>query len=289
MDDSLSLRGHVALVTGAGRGIGRAHALLMAERGASVVVCDMGVQADGSGRDLAVAEAVAEEIRAAGGRAVGDGSDVSTFDGGARAVAAGVAAFGKVDIVVNNAGLTGGASIEDVDETGLARQFAVHVYGSVGTTKAAWAMMKAQGWGRVINTVSEAAFPSKVTGGRGGGLGYGTAKAAVWAATFGLAGEGIQHGITVNAISPGAFTRMNEAMFEAVPTDLDLDPIHVARVAAWLASDDAGDVYGRVIHAAGGHLREYVMARHADTPLVRRLTRTQKIQPSEPGSGRSST
>jgi NAD(P)-dependent dehydrogenase (short-subunit alcohol dehydrogenase family) len=93
----------------------------------------------------------------------------------------------------------------------------------------------------------------------------------VWAATFGLASEGIPHGITVNAISPGAFSRMNEAMFEAAPTELDLDPMHVARVAAWLASDDAGDVYGRVIHAAGGHHREYVMARHANTPLIERL------------------
>lgn len=271
MDESLSLKGHVALVTGAGRGIGRAHALLLAERGASVVVCDIGAQADGSGRDLSVALALVEEIRAAGGEAVADGSDISTFDGGASAVAAGVAAFGKVDVVVNNAGLAGGASIEVVDEAVLARQFAVHVFGSVGTTKAAWAMMKAQGWGRVINTVSEAAFPSKVTGGRGGGLGYGAAKAAVWAATFGMASEGIRHGITVNAISPGAFTRMNEAIFEATPTDLDLDPMHVARVAAWLASEDAGDVYGRVIHAAGGHHREYLMARHAKTPLIERL------------------
>ena len=271
MDKSLSLEGHVALVTGAGRGIGRAHALLLAERGAAVVACDVGAQVDGSGRDPSVAETVVEEIRAAGGTAVPDGSDISTFDGGASAVAAGVAAFGKVDIVINNAGLTGGASIEDIDEIVLARQFAVHVYGSIGTTKAAWAMMKARGWGRIVNTVSEAAFPSKVTGGRGGGLGYGTAKAAVWAATFGLASEGIQHGITVNAVSPGAFTRMNEAMFEAAPTNLDLDPIHVARVAAWLASDDAADVYGRVIHAAGGHHREYVMARHAHTPLIERL------------------
>jgi NAD(P)-dependent dehydrogenase (short-subunit alcohol dehydrogenase family) len=245
----------------------------MAERGAKVVCCDLGVAIDGSGSDTSVAEAVAREIRDLGGEAVADNSDISTFAGGATAVATAVEAFGNVDIVVNNAGTTGGSSIEEVTEDVLARQFAIHVYGSVGTTKAAWPLMKAKGWGRVINTVSEAAFPSRVTGGRGGGLGYGTAKAAVWAATYGMAADGIGHGITVNAISPGAFTRMNEAMFQAAPTDLDLDPMHVARVAAWLASDDAADVNARVIHVAGGHHREYLMERHADTELIARLTK----------------
>lgn len=268
-----SLEGHVALVTGAGRGIGHAHAMLMAQLGAKVVCCDLGVELDGSGNDKSVAEAVAAEIRDHGGEAVADTSDISTFAGGAAAVQAGVDAFGKVDIVMNNAGTAGGASIEEVTEDVLARQFAVHVYGSVGTAKAAWPIMKAQGWGRIINTVSEAAFPSRVTDGRGGSLGYGTAKAAVWAATYGLAADGRAHGITVNAISPGAFTRMNAAMFKDAGTSLDLDPAHVARVAAWLASDDAADVTARVIHAAGGHHREYLMARHADTDLIARLTK----------------
>lgn len=268
-----SLDGHVALVTGAGRGVGRSHALLMAERGASIVVCDVGMAPDGSGRDGSVAETVANEITEAGGTAVADISDISTFAGASDAVQAGVRAFGKVDIVVNNAGLAGGASIEDITEEVLARQLAVHLYGSVGVAKAAWPIMKAQRWGRVINTVSEAAFPSKVTGGRGGGLGYGTAKAAVWAATYGLASEGAAHGITVNAISPGAFTRMNEAMFRATPTSLNLDPIYVARVVAWLASHDADDVTGKVIHAAGGQHREYIMSRHSDTALIQRVNK----------------
>jgi len=270
---SLRLDGHVALVTGAGRGIGRAHALLLAERGAGIVVCDVGVALDGSGADPSPAAGVVEEIRAAGGAAVADTSDISTFAGAAAAVATGVEAFGKVDIVVNNAGLTGGASLEDVTEEVLERQFAVHVVGSVGTAKAAWPMMRAQRWGRVVNTVSEAAFPSRITGGRGGGLGYGTAKAAVWAATYGMAAEGAPHGITVNAISPGAATRMNEAMFRDAPPSLDLDPRHVARVVAWLVSDDAADVNAKVIHAAGGQHREYLMGRHAGTELVERLER----------------
>jgi len=186
-------------------------------------------------------------------------------------VQTGVDAFGKVDIVINNAGLAMSASIEEVTEAILGQQFAVHVHGSIGTSKAAWPHMKAQGWGRIVNTVSEAAFPPGVTGSSSGGIGYGAAKAAVWAATFDLASAGIADGITVNAISPGAFTRMNATMFEVAPMSLDLDPMHVARVAAWLSSDDAADVTGRVIHVAGGHHREYVMARHADTVLVERI------------------
>jgi NAD(P)-dependent dehydrogenase (short-subunit alcohol dehydrogenase family) len=243
----------------------------MAERGARVVVCDIGVDLDGAGRDASVAEQVVGEIAEAGGSAVADTNDISSFAGAEAAVQTGVRAFGKVDIIVNNAGLAGGASIEEITEDLLSRQFALHLYGSIGTAKAAWPLMKAQHWGRVINTVSEAAFPSRVTEGRGGGLVYGPAKASVWAATYGLAGEGRAHGITVNAISPGAFTRMNEAMFKSAPTALDLDPRHVARVAAWLASDDAGDVTGKVIHAAGGLHREYIMSRHSDTELMARV------------------
>jgi NAD(P)-dependent dehydrogenase (short-subunit alcohol dehydrogenase family) len=266
-----SLSGRVALVTGAGRGIGRAHALLLAERGASVVVCDVGAELDGRGRDPTVAEAVAAEIVSRGGSAVADGSDISTFAGGAAAVQSALEVFGRIDIVVNNAGVAGGADIEDVTEGALGRIMAVNFCGSVGTAKAAWPHFRAQRRGRVVNTVSEVALDTKIPG--GGGIGYGAAKAAVWSLTISLAEAGRAHGITVNAVSPGAFTRMNEAMFaaSAPSAGLDLDPVHVARVVAWLASDDAADVTGRIVHAAGGYHREYVTARHPDTELVRRL------------------
>jgi NAD(P)-dependent dehydrogenase (short-subunit alcohol dehydrogenase family) len=181
-----------------------------------------------------------------------------------------VECFGGIHIVVNNAGLTGGAQIETISEETLARLFAVNFLGSVGAARAAWPYLRGQGWGRIVNTVSEVALDPKLDA---GGIGYGAAKAAVWSLTLSLAKAGRDHGITVNAISPGAYTRMNETMFAASgpPPGLDLDPIHVARVAAWLASSDAADVSGRVIHAAGGQHREYRTARTRETDLVARL------------------
>jgi len=265
------LAGKVAIVTGGGRGIGRAHCLHLAQQGAKVVVCDLGVALDGSGMDKSVAEAVSAEIRESGGTSQPVAADISTFEGGAAVVEAAIHAFDRVDIIVNNAGIAGGAPIDSIDEATLAKVFAVNFYGTVGVTKAAWPYMRSQRWGRVINTVSEVAFDSKMAG--ESTLGYGAAKAAVWSATLSLAREGKEHGITVNAISPGAFTRMNDAMFAAgpPPPGLDLDPKHVARVVGWLASEEAADITGRIIHAAGGHHREYLTERHRDTDLIQRL------------------
>jgi NAD(P)-dependent dehydrogenase (short-subunit alcohol dehydrogenase family) len=265
------LTGKVALVTGGGRGIGRAHCLLLAERGASVVVCDLGVALDGSGTDASVAHMVASEIGETGGSAHPVVADVSTFTGCQSAAADALEVFGRVDILVNNAGLAGGAPLESVDEATLEKVFAVNFYGTVGMTKAVWPQMRSRGWGRVVNTVSEVAFASRMAG--GSSLGYGAAKAAVWSATLSMAREGEPHGITVNAISPGAFTRMNETMFAASPppAGLDLDPRHVALVMGWLVSEEAGDVTGRIVHAAGGHHREYVTERRSDTELVMRI------------------
>jgi NAD(P)-dependent dehydrogenase (short-subunit alcohol dehydrogenase family) len=266
-----SLSGRVAVVTGAGRGIGRAHATLLASLGAAVVVCDVGAALDGSGHDATFASAVVDEIVAAGGRAVADSSDIATFAGGEHAVRAALEAFGRIDIVVNNAGLVGASGIDEVTEAALARVMAVNFVGSIGTARAAWPHLREQGWGRIVNTVSEVALDTRIPG--GGGIGYGAAKAAVWSATLSLAEEGRAHGITVNAVSPGASTRMNEAMFaeSGPPPGLDFDPVHVARVVAWLVSDHAADVTGRIVHAAGGHHREYLTRRYRETELVARL------------------
>jgi NAD(P)-dependent dehydrogenase (short-subunit alcohol dehydrogenase family) len=272
VDVSGSLSGRVALVTGAGRGIGQAHAYLLAARGAAVVVCDVGAEIDGSGQDESIANAVVDRIVADGGRAVADVTDVSTFAGGDRAVHAALHAFGRIDVVINNAGVVGaGGGIEALSEAELERVMAVNFVGSVGTARAAWPHFVAQGWGRIVNTVSEVAFDTRLLG--GGGFAYGAAKAAVWSMTVALAEEGRAHGITVNAVSPGAFTRLNAPMFGdgPPPSGLDLDPLHVARVVAWLVSDDAADVTGRIVHAAGGEHREYLIRRHRDTELVARI------------------
>jgi len=263
----------VALVTGAGRGIGRAHALTLAARGHAVVVNDIGAALDGSGRDDSPAQSVVDEIIAAGGTAIADGTDIASVAGGQAAVAAAIATFGRIDVVVNNAGFAhGGGDVEAPDPDELTALLAVHYLAAVGTMSAAFADMRLRGWGRIVNTVSEVALDTRMPG----SLGYGAAKAAVWSATITASRAGAPLGITVNAISPGARTRMNEDLLDAgalggraLP---DLSPQHVADVVAYLASDEAGDITGRIIHAAGGAIREYSTTRSSQTDLVARLS-----------------
>jgi NAD(P)-dependent dehydrogenase (short-subunit alcohol dehydrogenase family) len=266
------LDGRVALVTGAGRGLGRAHAVALAERGAAVVVNDIGAALDGSGRDDTPATDVVAEIRTAGGQAVADRTDVASVAGGARAVANTIGAFGRIDILVNNAGFAqGGGDVDDPVDAELDALLAVHYKAAVGTMSAAFADMRTRRWGRIINTVSEVALDARLAG----PLGYGAAKAALWSATLSAARAGADHGITVNAVSPGARTRMNEDLldsgFRDQPMGVDLSPDHVARVVAYLASDEAGDITGRIIHAAGGSVREYTTTRTSRSDLVARL------------------
>ena len=263
----------VALVTGAGRGIGRAHALTLAARGHAVVVNDIGATLDGSGRDTAPAQSVVDEIVAAGGTAIADTTDIASVEGGRAAVAAAIDAFGRIDIVVNNAGFAhGGGEVESPDPDQLMALLAVHYLAAVGTMSAAFVDMKRRMWGRIINTVSEVALDTRMPG----SLGYGAAKAAVWSATITAARTGGPLGITVNAISPGARTRMNEDLLAAGALGdrpvLDLSPQHVADVVAYLASDAAGDISGRIIHAAGGAIREYSTTRSSQTEVVERLS-----------------
>jgi NAD(P)-dependent dehydrogenase (short-subunit alcohol dehydrogenase family) len=265
----------VALVTGAGRGLGRAYARALAADGMRVVVNDLGVDVDGRGNDGAPARAVVAEIEAAGGEALGDTTDVASLAGGAAAVARALDAFGRIDVVVNNAGFaSGGGTLEHPVDTELDALFAVHFKATVGTTSAAFPPMRAQRYGRIVNTVSEVALDARFDS----GLGYGAAKAAVWSATLHAAREGVDAGITVNAISPGARTRMSAAALDAgfregASAALDLRPEHVARVVAYLASEAAGDITGRIVHAAGGAVREYTTTRTGRSDLVDRLER----------------
>ena len=150
--------GRVAVVTGAGRGIGRAHALLLAERGASVVVNDLGGSMEGAGTDAGPASTVAAEIVAAGGVAVADTSDVASAEGAQTLVDTAVERFGRLDILVNNAGIIRWAGLPEADAENLASHLAVHVGGSFNTTRAAWPGMVEQGYGRIVMTTSSGMF-----------------------------------------------------------------------------------------------------------------------------------
>jgi NAD(P)-dependent dehydrogenase (short-subunit alcohol dehydrogenase family) len=219
------------------------------------------------------ANTVADEIRAAGGRALADTSDVASIAGGRAVVEVAVEAFGRIDVVVNNAGFAvGGGTIQAPAEDELDALWNVHVRAALGTMSAAIPHMRAQGYGRIVNTVSEVALDARFVSAPG----YAMAKAALWSATLAAASECAPFGITVNAISPGARTRLSADVLDAgfrgnAAEGVDLAPEHVARVVAWLASPAAGDVNGCVIHAAGGTWREYETRRRRDTDLVRRL------------------
>ncbi len=243
--------GRVAVVTGAGRGIGRAHALLLAERGASVVVNDVGGSIEGVGADAEPASAVAAEIVAAGGAARADTSDVATAAGAQALVDVATSTFGRVDILVNNAGIIRWAGLPEADAENLAKHLAVHVGGSFNTTRAAWPHMVEQGYGRIVMTTSAGLF------GLPNNLSYATAKGAVIGLTRSLTAAGAAHGITVNLIAPAAFTRM------AGPPTGDaeslMSPDLVAPMAAFLAHEDC-PVSGEIYAAGAGRFARIFIA-----------------------------
>lgn len=200
--NEFSFEGRVAVVTGAGRGIGRAHARLLAERGAKVVVNDLGGSMEGEGVDVGPAKSVADEIVAAGGDAVADTNDVSTPAGGQAIIDSALERFGRVDVLVNNAGIIRWGGLPEVDLENLQRHLAVHLVGSFNTMRAAWPHFVEQSYGRVVLTTSSGLF------GLDNNLSYAAAKAGVvgLARSAKLAGE--PHGIKVNLIAPAALTRM---------------------------------------------------------------------------------
>jgi NAD(P)-dependent dehydrogenase (short-subunit alcohol dehydrogenase family) len=239
--------GRVALVTGAGRGIGRAYALLLARRGADVVVNDLGGAMDGTGADGAPAARVAAEIEASGGSALADTSDVATESGAQALVEAAVARFGQIDAVVNNAGIIRWAGFPEADGDNLTRHLAVHTVGSFNTARAAWPHMVAAGYGRMVMTTSSGVFglPNNVS--------YATAKAAVIGLTRSLAVAGSQHGIRVNLIAPAATTRMGAGGPEEMTPEL------VAPMAAFLAHESC-PVTGEMYAAGAGRFARMFLA-----------------------------
>jgi len=242
------LDGRVALVTGAGRGIGRAFALCLAAEGAAVVVNDVGASLDGRSEEGDPATEVVREIEAAGGRAVAAHGSVSDFDAAGTMVAAAVEAFGTIDIVVNNAGIIRDKTLVKMEEADFDAVIAVHLKGTFNVTRHAAPRMVEQGYGRIVNVSSSAGLR-----GNFGQTNYGAAKAGIMGMTFVWALELGRHGVTVNAIAPSGVTRMTASLYERTGEEPPehADPTHNAPLVAFLASERAAHVNGQIFGRTG--------------------------------------
>ena len=266
------LDGRTAVVTGAGGNpsLGRAHALLLGRLGANVVVNDIGRDPETPGyTGSACAETVAAEIRAMGGNAVADTHSVASEEGAAAIVDRALEVFGRIDVLVNNAGISIAAPFEELSARDFRRHMDINLMGPVWTSRAAWPHMRRQGYGRIVNMTSGAmAGVSWLSA-------YGASKGGLLALTRALAAEGESLGIKVNAVNPGAYTRMVEAQQGEASTMLhyardNLPPELVSPVVAFLSHRDC-PVSGECIEAAGGEVRRMFIAHNkgfADTELT---------------------
>ena len=237
----------VAIITGAGGGLGREHALLLASRGAQIVINDLGGTVDGSGEGTeGPAHTTAKEINDLGGVAVANTDSVATPEGGEAIVQTAVDNFGKVDIVINNAGILRDKAFHNMTPDLLEPVIDVHLKGAFYVTRPAWKLMREQNYGRVINTSSNAGIL-----GNFGQTNYGAAKMGLVGFTRVLAVEGARNNIKANAIAPIARTRMTEEVLG--PLAEQLAPALVSPLVAWLAHEDC-DVSGEIYSAAGGRI-----------------------------------
>jgi NAD(P)-dependent dehydrogenase (short-subunit alcohol dehydrogenase family) len=249
------LDGRVAIVTGAGGGIGREHALALAREGASVLVNDLGGARDGTGGGHNMADQVVEEIRQAGGEAAANYDDVSTMSGGQSILKSALDAFERVDILVNNAGILRDKSFANTTEDMWDIVVKVHLKGTYCVTHAVWNHLKdaAQG-GVVINTSSTSAL-----NGNFGQCNYGAAKGGIAGFSRCLAIEGKKYGIRVHILAPVAYTRLTADLAmtaDAEKMKVQLDPKLVSPLIVYLASDDAKELTGRTFYVGGGRIAE---------------------------------
>ena len=251
--------GRIAIVTGAGRGIGREHALSLAAQGAKVVVNDLGGNVDGSGGDLSPAQQVVEEIKAMGGEAVANGDSVSDYEGASRMINTAIEAFGDLHIVVNNAGILRDRMLFSMTEAEWDAVINVHLKGTFAPTRHACAYWREQSKagkpvsGRIINTTSVSGIYGNV-----GQTNYGAAKAGIAAFTIVGAAELGRYNIKLNGIAPSARSRMTEEAFADMMKKPDsgfdaMDPANVSPLVVWLGSSQC-EVSGRMFEIAGGQI-----------------------------------
>ena len=245
-DTPLTFDGRVAIITGAGGGLGRCHALELARRGASIVVNDLGGAVDGTGGSATAAETVVAEIEAAGGTAVANADSIATPEGGQAVVQAAIDAFGKVDIIINNAGILRDTSFKNMTADKVDPVLDVHLRGAFNVTQPAWQLMKDQGYGRIITTSSGAGLFGNFGQGN-----YGAAKMGLVGLTRVLAVEGAKNNIHANAIAPIALTRMTEEILGAAADKLQ--PEQISPLVAYLTHESC-DRTGNIYSVGGGRV-----------------------------------
>ena len=270
----LRFDGRVAIITGGAQGLGKSHAMLLASRGARVVLNDVGVSVTGMGSDTGLAELVAEQIRASGGEAVADTNSVATPEGGAAIVQTALDSYGRIDIVINNAGILRDKMFADMTTDLVDPVLDVHLKGAFNVTRPAFVHMQRQGYGRIVSTCSASGIlgsPAKAN--------YGAAKTGLIGLTRVLAAEGAPHNIKANALSPIAYTRMLAHSLEGPEADEQLgpdpdhakeqlttmftdafDPALVSPAVAYLAHEEC-PVSGELYTAGGGQVSRWFIGR----------------------------
>ena len=243
---AISFEGQVALITGAGNGLGRAYALDLAKRGAKVVVNDLGGDPHGQGENASAAQKVVDEIKASGGEAAASHDSVSSYDGGFNMVKTAIDNFGRLDIVICNAGILRDTAFHNMSEEDWDKVFAVHIKGSFTVLRAAWPVFRQQAYGRVVLTTSSSGIY-----GQFGQANYGAAKTAMLGLMNVLKQEGVKYNVNVNTIAPVAGTRLTQSVMSQEMVD-KLVPEMVVPAVTYMVSKECTDS-GFVIEAGAGN------------------------------------